>query len=76
MDMTWFCHTPARGKPCGICAPCVYTIEEGLAHRIAASRRVLSFFYRRLALPMKAPLRRLRTSLRDRRGTAVLGGGR
>jgi len=43
---------------------------------VPASRRVLSFFYRRLALPMKAPLRRVRTSLRDRRRTAVLGGGR
>ena len=76
MDMTWFCHRPSRGRPCGICAPCLYTIEEGLAHRVPASRRVLSFFYRRLALPMKAPLRRVRTSLRDRRRTAVLGGGR
>jgi hypothetical protein len=31
MDMTWFCDAPARGRPCGICARCVYTIEEGLA---------------------------------------------
>ena len=62
MDMTWFCHTPVRDRPCGICAPCVYTIEEGLARRVPASRRVLSFFYRRLALPMKGPLRRMRAS--------------
>lgn len=66
MDMTWFCHTPVRGKPCGLCAPCVYTIEEGLARRVPPSRRALSFFYRTLALPLKAPLRRLR---------AVLGSG-
>lgn len=62
MDMTWFCHTPVRGRPCGICAPCVYTIEEGLARRVPPSRRVLSFLYRRLALPMKGPLRRMRAS--------------
>ncbi|KQY51827.1 hypothetical protein [Lysobacter sp. Root494] len=67
MEMTWFCHRPSHGKPCGICAPCVYTIEEGLAHRIPASRRVLSYFYRRFALPMKAPLRRMRTSLHGHR---------
>jgi len=67
MDMTWFCHTPSRGRPCGICAPCVYTIEEGLAHRVPPSRRVLSYFYRRFALPMKAPLRQVRLSLRRRR---------
>jgi hypothetical protein len=64
MDMTWFCHTPLRGKPCGICAPCVYTIEEGLAHRVPASRRVVSFFYRHLALPLKGPLRKTRASWR------------
>jgi hypothetical protein len=75
MDMTWFCHTPAHGRPCGICAPCVYTIEEGLAHRVPRSRRVLSFFYRRFALPLKAPLRRLRASMRRNRedGPAAAG---
>lgn len=67
MDMTWFCHSPAHGRPCGICAPCVYTIEEGLAHRIPDSRRALSFFYRRIALPFKEPLRQMRMSLRERR---------
>lgn len=75
MDMTWFCHRPSRGRPCGICAPCLYTIEEGLAHRVPASRRVLSYLYRRLALPMKGPLRQVRMSLRSRR-TTVLSGGR
>lgn len=67
MDMTWFCHSPVRGKPCGVCGPCVYTIEEGLARRIPPSRRVLSFFYRRLALPFKAPLRQARAALRGAR---------
>ena len=63
MDMTWFCHRPVRGKPCGICAPCVYTIEEGLARRIPTTRRALSFLYRRFALPLKGPLRRMRASI-------------
>jgi hypothetical protein len=66
MDMTWFCHTPVRGRPCGICAPCVYAIEEGLARRVPPSRRALSFVYRRLALPLKGPLRRVRGALRER----------
>lgn len=69
MDMTWFCHTPVRGEPCGFCAPCVYTIAEGLARRVPASRRALSFFYRHLVLPLKGPLRQVRASLRgDRAG--------
>lgn len=63
MDMTWFCHAPVRGKPCGTCAPCVYTIEEGLAHRVPGSRRARSFLYRRVAWPLKDPLRKLRLAL-------------
>jgi len=68
MEMTWFCHRPVRGKPCGLCAPCVYTIEEGLARRVPWPRRVLSFFYRRFALPWKGPLRQLRYAMRGHRG--------
>ena len=67
MGMTWFCHAPVRGRPCGTCAPCVYTIEEGLARRVPGSRRAVSFFYRRLALPLKEPLRRMRMAWRDAR---------
>lgn len=66
MDMTWFCHRPVRGKPCGACAPCVYTIEEGLAWRVPRSRRALWFLYRKLALPLKPPLRAALASVRRR----------
>jgi len=57
MEMTWFCHSPAAGKPCGICGPCVYTIEEGLGRRVPRSRRALSFFYRHFARPVRSALR-------------------
>ena len=67
MALTWFCHTPVRGRPCGICAPCVYTIEEGLARRVPMPRRVLSFAYRHLAWPAKLRLRQWRASLRGQR---------
>lgn len=66
MDMTWFCHRPVNGKPCGACAPCVYTIEEGLAWRVPRARRALSFFYRKLALPLKPPLRTALAAVRRR----------
>jgi hypothetical protein len=64
MAMTWFCHTPVRGRPCGLCAPCVYTIEEGLARRVPRGRRALSFLYRNLALPFKGRARIIRQALR------------
>ncbi|RDZ27233.1 hypothetical protein [Lysobacter silvisoli] len=75
MDMTWFCHRPLRGRPCGLCAPCVYTIEEGLAHRVPASRRALSRVYRSLVLPLKGPLRRMRASIAQRRDAAAAAPG-
>lgn len=40
MRLTWFCHRPRRGQPCGTCNPCIYTIEEGLAERVPLSGRV------------------------------------
>lgn len=41
MNLTWFCHKPWKGKPCGRCNPCRYTIEEGLGWRIPAHRRLV-----------------------------------
>lgn len=66
MELTWFCHAPLRGRPCGICPPCVYTIEEGLARRVPPSRRVVSWFYRRLLLPLRTTLRQWRAIGRGR----------
>ncbi len=34
MEMTWFCHSPRDGKPCGLCNPCIYTAQEGMAERL------------------------------------------
>ncbi|MCA0932388.1 hypothetical protein LCM02_07985 [Lutimonas saemankumensis] len=39
MNMTWFCHHPKNNAPCGVCNPCIYTIEEGLIYRF--SKRAL-----------------------------------
>lgn len=34
MELTWFCHRPIDGEPCGVCNPCIYTIQEGLGDRV------------------------------------------
>ena len=54
MDMTWFCHDPLPdGNPCGYCNPCVYTIREGMGHRIPyrddTRYRIYRFAFRLLA---------------------------
>jgi len=42
-DLTWFCHWPIKGKPCGRCHPCRYAIEEGLFWRLPL-RSLLRYF--------------------------------
>ena len=31
---TWFCHTPIKNKPCGVCIPCKAVMLEGLSFRL------------------------------------------
>lgn len=35
MAATWFCFTPINKEPCGVCNPCRYSIEEGMAFRFS-----------------------------------------
>jgi 7-cyano-7-deazaguanine synthase in queuosine biosynthesis len=34
LELSWFCHLPVRGQPCGKCIPCRQTIEEGMGYRV------------------------------------------
>ena len=48
-SLTWFCHTPINGKPCGYCHPCCDCVEMGFKFRLdkdALRRYRLRFFYR------------------------------
>ncbi len=40
LELTWFCHSPRKGRPCGLCIPCEYTYEGGLRRRIPWVGRV------------------------------------
>ena len=47
--LTWFCHNPIKGKPCGYCHPCCDCVEMGFKFRldkVAMRRYHLRFFYR------------------------------
>ncbi|MDN3643966.1 7-cyano-7-deazaguanine synthase [Lutimonas halocynthiae] len=58
MNMTWFCHYPTQNeKPCGICRPCIVALDESFGWRIPASRRAVSFYYRKVFWPAKLGLR-------------------
>jgi len=30
MELSWFCHTPIDGKPCGLCGPCDDAMNTGM----------------------------------------------
>lgn len=64
MKKTWFCHSPVNEKPCGRCNPCKYTIEEGLAWRIPAQRRLMGKIHGKLFSPVKKVTKRTLATLR------------
>lgn len=39
--MTWFCHRPVCGLPCGHCSPCRDALNEGMAFRVPVLGRIL-----------------------------------
>jgi len=43
MYLTWFCHKPKNGKPCGKCNPCRLTIMKGMQHRIPFTNRLKGY---------------------------------
>lgn len=30
MKLTWFCHSPIKGQPCGLCRPCEQKMDSGM----------------------------------------------
>lgn len=59
MSMTWFCHRPTKGnRPCGICNPCQYTMEEGLGWRIPFHNRLIGSIYKITVRPLKLLVKR------------------
>jgi hypothetical protein len=64
MELTWFCHSPLRGKPCGCCNPCRQTRDEGLGRRVPPLTR---WRYVQVGLMDKvSPLRQVRRRHRFR----------
>jgi hypothetical protein len=47
LNMTWFCHSPINGLPCGKCNPCVAAMRDGLGSRIPLSGHIR--YYRRIS---------------------------
>ena len=37
LEMSWTCQRPMKGKPCGICTPCVVALREGMQYRFPRS---------------------------------------
>lgn len=41
LEKSWFCHNPTpRGRPCGQCGPCRWTVKEGLGRRLPLGAKI------------------------------------
>lgn len=67
MRMTWFCHRPKDGQPCGVCEPCRDAMREGLGWRIPRNRRVLSWMLTPVIALKRARQRSVDLRSRDQR---------
>jgi hypothetical protein len=81
MALTWFCHRPIGGQPCGVCNPCIYTIQEGLGDRVP--QRALRRYRLRLVPRIRSAVTRhtgvylaARSVYRRIRGLALSRAGR
>lgn len=39
MKLSWFCHIPVNGKPCGLCGPCDDAMNTGMEWRLPEDAR-------------------------------------
>ncbi len=53
MKLSWFCHSPINGKPCGLCGPCDDAMNTGMDWRMPDDakfrykhKRIFNFFRR------------------------------
>ena len=65
LAMTWFCHSPRNGEPCGLCNPCQYALEQGFEWRIPRKRRALSKLYSYTLMPLRVRTRQWLRRLRE-----------
>lgn len=54
LERSWFCHQPKNGKPCGVCNPCIYSMQEGMRYRFPLSS-VINYYTRGVQKTMRAP---------------------
>ena len=54
MLMTWFCHSPICGLPCGQCSPCKDALNEGLSWRVPLKGRILGYLVKPYRIFVKA----------------------
>ncbi len=49
MKLSWFCHTPINGQPCGLCGPCDDAMNTGMEWRMPRESQIRykhRFFFR------------------------------
>ena len=68
MRLTWFCHSPIDGSPCGECNPCKQTIEDGFKERF--SKKALRRYWKR---KMFSPFKKIKKRVLRQLNTLNIG---
>lgn len=63
LEKSWFCFNPHNGRPCGLCNPCIYAVEEGMGYRLPkeATARYKARRYYTLMRRIKSAIKKLVT---------------
>ena len=47
MKLSWFCHAPMNGQPCGMCTPCRHKMENDLAFLLPEKAQQRYYLYKK-----------------------------
>ena len=59
MELTWFCHTPINGEPCGLCGPCDDAMNTGMEWRMPKSSQ-RRYKYRKILIVKNKIIRKIK----------------
>lgn len=59
MNLSWFCHEPILGRPCGMCGPCEDAMMLGMQWRVPAAAQH-RHKYKKIYSPIFRGLRKLK----------------
>lgn len=64
MELSWFCHKPIKGQPCGLCGPCDDAMNTGMQWRMPKAAQV-RYRFRKILIPLRKNVRKCKKAVRS-----------